>query len=377
MGERVTLYAVGDIGIHRDLPGQDPKSALVHVAETLRQADIGFCQLERILSTRGTAADDARSHSRVSPNMVSALTFAGFDVVSFASNHSLDWGHEAFLDTIGVLQRHGLAVIGAGKNTTEARTPAILECKGTRVAFLGYCSILQPGYAATKETPGVAPMAAFTIYQPLEYQPGTPGCRVLTFPNPDDIEAMEEDIRKVRPLADVVVVSHHWGIHFQPATIAMYQRRVAHAAINAGADLVLGHHAHILKGVEVYKGKVIFYSLGNFALDDSYDMVVKWLRKPGLKEWMESYDWKPDPDYPGYGMPVASRKTMIAKCLIGGGKIDRVSFLPTYINKNAEPELLHPGDKKFRDTVEYMKEITVSQGLNANYAVEGNEVVIS
>jgi len=260
--------------------------------------------------------------------MVSALTYAGFHVVSFASNHTLDWGVDALLDTIDVLKQNGLAVIGVGKDIEEARKPLILERKGVKVAFLAYCSVHRPGYEATADKPGLVPMRAWSIYQPLEHQPGTPGVRIRTFPDPGDLEAMEEDIRRARTLADVVVVSMHWGIHFERATIAMYQRRVGHAAINAGADLIIGHHAHILKGMEVYKGKVIVYSMCNFAMATTYERALHRRENiPGWREMHKAYDWELDPDYSGYAWPYDSRKSIVVKALIEDKKVARVSFL--------------------------------------------------
>jgi poly-gamma-glutamate synthesis protein (capsule biosynthesis protein) len=371
--EKLSLYAVGDIGIQQD----KPESALAHVAPTLRQADIAFCQLERVLSERGVTPDAGRAHSRSSPDMVSALTYAGFHVVSFASNHTLDWGVDALLDTIDVLKRNGLAVIGVGKDIEEARKPLILERKGVKVAFLAYCSVHRPGYEATADKPGLVPMRAWSIYQPLEHQPGTPGVRILTFPDPGDLEALEEDIRRVRTLADVVVVSMHWGIHFERATIAMYQRRVGHAAINAGADLIIGHHAHILKGMEVYKGKVIVYSMCNFAMATTYERALHRRENiPGWREMHKAYDWELDPDYSGYAWPYDSRKSIVVKALIEDKKVARVSFLPVYINKDAEPEVLSRRNKRFEEVVSYMEKITESEGLGAKYHVDGNEVVI-
>jgi len=379
MVEKLSLYAVGDIGIRRDGPGEDPKSALAYIAPTIKQADIAFCQLERNLTDRGKPAQTSKFDMtpRVSPNMAKALTFAGFNVVSFASNHTLDCGPEAMFDTLEVLKENNLGVIGAGKNIKEARKPLIVEKKGTKIGFLGYCSVPKAGSEAGPNKPGVAPMRAFTIYQQLEPQPSSPA-ETITVPDPQDIEAMEEDIRQLKPLVDVVIVSHHWGIHIQQASVAMYQRRVGHACINAGADLILGHHAHILKGTEVYKGKVIIYSMGNFALDDTYDQIVHEAKaKPFFAKLMELYGWTPDPDYPGYGMPFESRKTMIAKVIFSNKKIEKVSFLPCYINKNAEPEVMPRNDKRFDEVVDYMTKITKSQGLNAKYVVEGNEAIIT
>lgn len=376
MTQRLLFYAVGDIGIHRN----NPESALVHVAPKLKEADISFCQLERALSERGVKPDaQHEQQGRVSPNMVSALTYGGFQVVSFASNHTGDWGVDAVLDTIDVLKRNGRDVIGVGKNIHEARKPLILERKGVRIAFLGYCSVTQPGYEATADRPGLVPMRAWSIYQPLENQPGTPGIKVLTFPDNDDLEALEWDIRKVKPMVDVVIVSIHWGIHFQRASIAMYQRRVGHAAINAGADLIIGHHAHILKGIEVYERKVIIYSMGNFAMDVStYEWVLHQSENvPGWKEMLKVYNWELDPDYPGYAFPSDSRKTMIVKAIIENKTIARVSFLPVYINKNAEPEILPRQDTRFDEVVSYMKDVTEEEKLNTKYEVDGDEVVIS
>lgn len=372
--DKLSLFAVGDIGIQRD----EPELALAHVAPYLRGADIAFCQLERVITERGVAPDIAREQSRTPPNMVSALTSAGFHVVSFASNHTMDWGVEGLLDTIDVLKRNGLDVIGVGKDIEEARKPLILERKGVKIAFLAYSSVGRPGYEAMADKPGLNPMRAWSIYQPLEYQVGTPNIKILTFPDPDDIEVMEEDIRKVRKVADVVVVSMHWGIHFQKATIAMYQRRVGHAAINAGADLILGHHAHVLKGMEIYKGKLIIYSMGTFALNSTYEQQLhRREHRPGWKDFMKFYGWELDPDYPGYAFPRETCKTMIIKALIENNNFTRVSFLPAYINKNAEPEVLTRKDERFGEVVNYMKEITESEGLNARYEVDGDEVVIN
>jgi len=268
-----------------------------------------------------------------------------------------------------------LPVIGVGKNIAEARRPAIINCRDTRVAFLAYNSILPQAYWATADRPGCAPLRAFTVYEQVEHdQPGTP-CRIHTYPHRDDQAAMVADIKQAKSQADVVIVSMHWGIHFVPAVLADYQRDMAHIAIDTGADLILGHHAHILKGIEVYAGKVIFYSLGNFALD---------LRAP--KELLESEthqeinqlnpDWKPDPEYPTYYMPKDSRKTIIAKCTIADKQIKQVSFLPTYINKQSQPEVLAPDDRRFGEVIGYIEEISADQGLEVNFTVQGDEVII-
>ena len=168
----------------------------------------------------------------------------------------------------------------------------------------------------------------------------------------------------------------HWGIHFIPAVLADYQREIARVAIDSGADLIIGTHAHILKGIEVYAGKVVFYSLCNFALDLS--PTKEMLESKRHKEiQVLNPDWQPDPDYPTYYLPPDSRKTIIAKCVISNGEIKSVSFLPTYINKQSQPEVLSVEDQRFGQVVRYMEEITRDQGFNTKYVIEGDEVLIS
>lgn len=365
----ISFLAMGDVGPDRE----DPQSIFEHAAPFIQEADISFCQLERILSNKGNLQVQIKAHhSRVDPANVSALTFAGFDILSFASNHCMDWGEDAFLDTIDLLRGKGIDVIGVGKNIKEARSPAIIERKGTRIAFLAYNSVVPRGYQAEAETPGCAPLRAKTFYEQVDWQAGTPP-KIISYTETKDLEALVEDISNVRSLADIIVVSIHWGVHFAPSIIAMYQKEAGHAAIDAGADIIIGHHAHILKGVEAYKGKAIFYSLGNFAFDVSAEFVLK---DKGYQNLRGRYPWDVDPEYIGYGYPPDSRKTMLVKCIISDKQIQRVSFLPAYINKYAQPEILKTSDARFEDVVTYMERISKEQKLDVKFVVEDNEVVV-
>src|SRR6185295_9986537 len=125
-------------------------------------------------------------------------------------------------------------------------------------------SVLPDEYEAREEKPGCNPIKVATYYEAQEYQAGTPP-KIVTVPCEEEVAAMEEDIRRAKAQADVVVVSMHWGIHHVPGMLADYQFTVGHRAIDAGADLILGTHAHLVKGIEIYKGKAIFFSMGNFA----------------------------------------------------------------------------------------------------------------
>jgi poly-gamma-glutamate capsule biosynthesis protein CapA/YwtB (metallophosphatase superfamily) len=368
--DTIILYCAGDVGPNRD----DPDSMFRNVASLLKRGDIGLCQLEVNFSTRGTPLPQARLPMRADPAGARAIRDAGFHVVSFASNHCMDWGRDAFFDTIDALAKEKLAVIGVGSTLEEARKPVILECKGTRIAFLAYNSVLPMAYWAEEGRPGCVPLRAFTIYEQIEHdQPGTP-CRVHTFPHKADLAAMVDDIRKAKSQADLVIVSTHWGVHFIPAVIADYEKEIAHMAVDAGADLIVGHHPHILKGIEVYKGKIIFHSLGNFALELPFQFDKK-LRETARHKEIQNLNpqWEADPEYP---MPPDTRKTILVKCVLSEKTIEKVSFLPAYLTTMAEPELLPSGDKRFEEVIKYIEEITRSQGFDTQFMLDGNEVIV-
>jgi poly-gamma-glutamate synthesis protein (capsule biosynthesis protein) len=335
-------------------------------AHVLRAADLTFGQLETSFAERGSRLPQARHAVLARPEGAAALGRAGFDIISMAGNHCMDWGQEAFFETKANLEAANMAVVGAGANIMAARTPVIRTLgDGTRVAMLAYSSILPHAYWADERRPGCAPMRAHTVYEQIEHdQPGTPA-RIHTYPHREDLAAMEADIRAAKAQADVVIVSHHWGIHFVRAVIADYQRDVARAAISAGADAILGGHAHILKGCELIDGKPVFYSLCNFATDLAMDE-----DHAKSKSWNEirvlAEKW--EPDFEGlYNFPAAARLSMIARLEIGGGKLLRAGFLPLYIGRDAVPHIVEPGSAEHAAVVDYMTAITGEAGLNAVY----------
>jgi poly-gamma-glutamate synthesis protein (capsule biosynthesis protein) len=245
---------------------------------------------------------------------------------------------------------------------------------GTRVAFLAYSSILPQAYWAEERRPGCAPLRAHTLYEQVEHdQPGTPA-RVHTWAHAGDLNAMCEDIRKARALSDVVLVSHHWGIHFVRATIADYQREVARAAIDAGADAILGHHAHILKGIECIEGRPVFYSLCNFATD--LRMTPEHAARPSFKEIQKlGENWEPDFDSL-YNFPPASRLSMIARLKISDGRVREAGFVPVYIGRDAVPRTAAPQDPHYREVLDYLRAVTAEAGLNGVFTAAGDHVRI-
>jgi poly-gamma-glutamate capsule biosynthesis protein CapA/YwtB (metallophosphatase superfamily) len=367
----ITFCAVGDVGPERE----DVDSLFANVAAKISAADLAFMQLEMTLTTRGQRVPQVRHTSRTHPRAASAFRRAGFDLASWASNHALDWGFEGFRDTVEALEAAGLTPLGVGENLAEARRIRITEVDGVRVAVLASCSILPEGYWATDRRPGVVPLRAFTVFEPLEPdQPGTPH-RMRTFPHPEDLANLLADIAAARRLADVVVVSAHWGIHFTHAEIADYQRTVAHAVVDAGADLVVGHHAHILKGVEVYRGKAIFYSLGNFAIELPMD--AEHAARPSFRHLLSLHPgW--EPDIGGmYNFPPDSRMSMMVLCEMDRSGVHRVGFRPVSIDRMAVPELPNPGDTRFDEVVDYVRRISKEQGLAVRLETDGRLVIVS
>lgn len=365
MNASVTLLGVGDVG-----PIHEPIGAYSELAKPiLAEADIRFAQVERVYSERGALqVHSGGAHSRVKPHMAEVFTDCGFDVVSLASNHAMDWGEDALLDTAALFRGKGLHVVGAGRNLREARTPAIIEKNGVRTAFLAYCSILQTGYAAGPDHAGIAPLRAHTYYESFDYQAGVPP-RVVTVPYAEDLAGMIEDIKSARASADVVVLSLHWGIHFIPRMIADYQVTVANAAFEAGADLILGHHAHAPKAIGVHQGKACFYSLSNFIMSST----AKSPEKGAAFE--KRYGVVLDPDYPHLSYGADAKRSLIAKAVLSRDGVRRVSFLPVLIDKRLRPEVLRHGDARFGDAVRFME--WVSEDFDHRFTIEGDEVVVS
>jgi hypothetical protein len=176
------------------------------------------------------------------PRFIDGLAHAGIDYVSLANNHIRDAGGAGILQTIKNVTSRGIAVSGAGKNLAAARKPAVLEAAGTKVAILGYDAIAG-SYHATASKIGSAPLTAANVKA--------------------DVAAAR------RAGADVVIVFPHWGTEYDPTPFAN-QKKLAHMAIDAGADMVIGNHAHWAAAMEIYGGKPIWYALGNFVFDQTW-----------------------------------------------------------------------------------------------------------
>ncbi len=369
-GNELVFAAAGDVGPHRadpDYPVHDPIFPLA--APIFKSADVSFCQFERILSDNVNRTwVGAASH----PDNVNQLLEGGFNVVSIAGNHHMDGGINAFIDTLNVLKKNNIKVVGAGMNSAEARAPSIFEKNGVKLGIIGYSSVLpkaEIAYDAGFDRPGCAPLFVDTYYTASDWQAGTPSPKIITIPDEEDFAALIEDVKRARAQVDVLVLSMHWGVHRIPSMIADYEYEVGRAAIDNGADIVLGHHAHILKAVEMYKGKPIFHCLGNFGLDKGF--------YPEDRMWDALHQPARDPNYPTFGGSVDGRKTIIVKVYATKKGVSKVSFLPCLINQKGQPEPLKASDKRSDEVINYLAWATKDQKHETTFTREGDEVVVS
>lgn len=239
----ISIVAVGDIMLggtaQEVLQKEDYNYPFKYMIPLLAYADIVIGNLEGPLtSICNSSMDLDKKYIFRSPaeKVAPALSKAGFNMLSLANNHILDYGAEGMNDTIGALKAHNIHSVGTGKNITEARAGTIVNTTRGRLGFLSYSLTFPESFWATENKPGTA----------FGHQ-----------------QQITDDIKRLKKLADSVIVSFHWGRE-KTTELRPYQPKLARAAIDAGASIVLGHHPHVLQAIEQYNGGLILYSLGNF-----------------------------------------------------------------------------------------------------------------
>ncbi len=273
----VSLAAVGDLMLARTVgqrvQAEGPAVVFSGVQPIFDSVDLVVGNLECAITAGGQP--QPKGYTFAAPlEAAQALELAGFDLLTLANNHAMDYGAEGLLDTQNILNQNGIAYTGTGPNEMEARSPVILEKNGLRMAFLGYVDV-------PVEVRGFDTRAWIATTN----QPG------LAWADPENIAA---DVAAARLQSDVVIVMLHSGYEgvIEPNAI---QRQAAHAAIDAGAALVIGAHPHVLQPVEFYNGGLIAYSLGNFVFDDfglEQNLTAILLVTLG-SGGVESYNWSP------------------------------------------------------------------------------------
>jgi poly-gamma-glutamate synthesis protein (capsule biosynthesis protein) len=297
--DQVPARAAGDLVIllagDLVLDVEDPDHWLAGIAPAVRAADLAIGHLEVPHTHRGAELSVDVPAPGARPEHLDALARAGFAAVSLAGNHIADCGPEGIADTVARLDALGIAHTGAGATLEAARVPALLERGGRRIALLSYNCVGPEAGWATPDRAGCNYLRIATA----DGGPVTPRA-TLTAVAKDALAQLEDDVAAMRSAADLVIVALHKGIVHTPAVLAPYERPLAAAALEAGADVVVGHHAHILRGVECLGGRPVFHGLGNAcvvtrALDPGQD-------HPGRAAWArrrrELFGFEPDPRYP-------------------------------------------------------------------------------
>jgi hypothetical protein len=371
----IRILAVGDLVL--DEPGIE--RFFQPSAEVLRGADVAIGQIEVPHTTSTEVATLDVPAPPADPAHLAAAADAGITVGTLAGNHVYDCGRQGVLDTIAHARAAGMTVTGAGENLTEARRPAVVDVGGTTVGVVSYNCVGPRESWATSAKAGAAYVKIITHYELDSANPGGPPS-VYSFAERASLAAFQDDVRALAATVDVPIVALHKGIGHTRAELAAYEREVAHAAIDAGAHAVLGHHAHILQGVEIYRGRPIFHGLGNFVTvtgalavvqDDSPERVAWAKRRRKL------FGFVPDPAMPLYPFHPESRNTMIAVLEVDAASGElRPGFIPCWIDDDARPVPL--GDHaEGRRVAAYVEEITREVELDTVFTWDDGIVRVS
>jgi poly-gamma-glutamate synthesis protein (capsule biosynthesis protein) len=337
----VEMLILGDIQIHSRRA--DPTTAFHRMRETLKKADLVYANLEGLMVTSAGATidiPDKPEWTHPGPDGVKGLKAANVAVVGVANNVAS--GRDNIMKNLAVLDANGILHAGAGRNIAEAHQPAIVTRKGVRIGFLQYTArwYQEKDMIATATEPGVAKITSID------------GVTI----DPADLELMKADVKKLRPLVDIVVVSHHNRDGSTPVQFGAvkgtsagrdrskteeYQKQFARAALDSGADFVFGHGTHTIQGAEIYHGKPILYAIGHSTFDQ-----------------------------PGYEK---STDGLVARVVIQGKNILRVSFVPVTRDANNDVYLLDPSEGEGAKLVQWVRERSASP---PPMRVDGHEVVL-
>jgi Bacterial capsule synthesis protein PGA_cap len=361
----LVICAVGDTLINN----ADPLAGFAPTAPILAEADIVFANCEGLYVREPSPmllASDAKN--------ARGLTVGNVGVMTLANNHVMDAGPSGLAQTTDVLGELGIATVGAGPDLEAARRPAVLERNGTRVAFVAAASTFPAGIEAKRGRPGINPLRFHNHYYlaegDLEFNPGVMP-EVMVIPWPQDIDAMRTAIRAAREQADMVVFTVHWGEPVRPITVQDFERETARVAIDAGADLVLCHHHHIVRGVAVHRGAPIFHGLGNFVFHTQGFGAIP----PNVKRILEKQGGEYAPafyeDYPLFPMHPESRITFIGVCGVRDGRVAQCGVIPAIVRPDGSVDPLHLDSAEGREVGEYLCHSNAAAELGTVMRPEG------
>lgn len=343
------------------LDAEDPDHWLSGIAPVIRAADIAIGHLEVPHTRRGTELQGDVPAAPAPPEHLDALARCGFAALTLAGNHVADWGPEGIEDTIGRLDALGIMHTGAGATLDDARRPARLERGGRQIALLSYNCVGPEAAWASAERAGCNYLRMATA----DGSPVAPAAPLVGVTD-DALERLALDVADARKNADVVIVALHKGIVHTPAVLASYERPLAAAAVDAGADIVVGHHAHLLRGIELRGGCPVFHGLGNacvvtHALSPGQD-------HPARAAWVERrrklFGFEPDPRYtlaPFHPDAVHGALGVVIAHADGGLSC---GVVPLWVEPPGRP--VYVDDERATAVIAYLERITAEAGLPAS-----------
>jgi poly-gamma-glutamate synthesis protein (capsule biosynthesis protein) len=358
----VSVVAVGDV--FPDVP--DARAAFRPLEPLFAAADVVFGNCEGVYSDRPAPSPSHKHFMGAPAERGARLGEIGFDVMTCANNHIVDGGYVGLEDTLELLHSQGIAVTGAGANIDEALRPAVVERKGLRLAFLGFCSVYPVGYEARPSRPGLAPLRVRTFYadpDPTFWEPGIDPA-IVTVPMRDDLERYGAAIERARAEADFLVVACHWGYSSWVEVLQDYELELARTAVEHGADAVVCHHHHSLRGIELYRGKPIFYGLGalvhhfeSFHTTDE-DKAARRARFGDRSSFVEHEG------LPLFPFRADAWRTGLATFDVSADGAVATGFIPALMAEDGSTEPLREDDPRAAEVVGYVERLTRQSGFD-------------
>jgi hypothetical protein len=360
--DKVTVHVVGDV--FPDV--EDGLAAFRPLAPLFGAADLVAGNCEGVYSDRPAPAP-SRKHFCGAPSERGAfLGDVPFHVLTLANNHMVDGGYVGIEDTVNLLRSQGILTTGADKDIASALTPAIAEANGLRVAFVAVCSVFPVGYEARPDRPGIAPLRVRTHYSdpdPNFWEPGIPPA-VTTIPDPNDLQRFHDALAKAKQDADFVVAMCHWGYSSWLEELQDYELELARGAAEHGADAVVCHHQHSLRGIEFHGGVPIFYGIGTLvhhfgSLGISAEDRAKRQAVSGGKASMADGEV-----FPLFPFGADARKTGVAVLDFSPSGPPRAGFVPAMIRADGSTEPLRPGDPEGQEILDYVQRLSTQSGFS-------------
>lgn len=342
------VSAVGDVHVDR----AEPHSAFALVNEVLSDSDVFFANSESVF---GLARPSRLGPIRVHPSNAAGLGRSSVSIAAVANNVTIGGDASDLTATVDALEAAGVTVVGAGSPAVTVRH------NGVALGVLAYTCVCPSRSAMTARPVSRADLEA--------------GLGVAALAPGDERSRMRlvEDVGSLCSQVDALMVSFHWGVELVSSTIAAYEGALARAAIDAGADVVFGHHQHILKGVDVYRGRPIVHGAGNFVMD--LDLAAIETRMPTDSAPRGEYSLRADAAYPTYPFHPDSRLTTILRFRVCSNGVQDLALVPCVINHDGQPAPLRAGDDRFREWLGYLKRITSEAGLEARFAVDEDGLI--